>query len=415
MAITYVSSAAAAGNTVAMPTHQAGDLILVHAYRDGSIVGPTPASGYANFARSGGDLNSSAVGYKWAASGSESVGTWNNATGIVVHVYRGVSRLGAAEVATGSGNTIAYPPATLKRLGSTSWAARFAGHRTATNINSNTPAGYVHRSGVASECRGCDTNAALSANPGSATQSVNASSGWIARTVELRGDEGAPAASLSDAFDGTTSTPDPAKWVLSTGNGGVFQVDTGTQELSITGPPGFSPDHMASIQPIDLTDDSVTFGPVGAVVGSETFAAIRLGIALDPNSSADWGFTLSGPSGQVSAIGIGLSPVSEMHVAGDYYRIRHGAGSLWWERSSDGLAWSTMTSQAVGTAPTSAEVQISCWDSATCRLGGVNELPAAGLPVKQYTSGNWEQIGVLKAHNGTDWVKPKYWNGAEWV
>lgn len=38
-----------------------------------------------------------------------------------------------------------------------------------------------------------------------------------------------------------------------------------------------------------------------------------------------------------------------------------------------------------------------------------------GLPAKQYIGGNWQQIGVLKAHNGTEWVKPKYWNGTEWV
>ncbi len=54
------------------------------------------------------------------------------------------------------------------------------------------------------------------------------------------------------------------------------------------------------------------------------------------------------------------------------------------------------------------------WYFATGRLGGINERPP-GLPVKQYISGAWQQIGVLKAHDGTDWVKPKVWNGAEWV
>lgn len=413
MAISYVSSASAAGNTVAMPTHQAGDLILVFAYRNDNASAPSIGSGFSNIhGTGGGNTNGSRLAYKWAMSSSESVGTWTNATEIVVHVYRGVTGIGANSVGLGSSASVTYPALTLAKPGGASWVARFAGNR--TSITGGTPGGYTQRQ-TQTRVKGLDTNGAVSSNPGTATQ-AGTNTGWHARSVELRGDVGIPADTFADAFDEPSTAPNPAIWIPKVANGGTFAVDTGTQALSVTGPPGISPDHLTSVNTVDLTDGAITFGPVGVAGGSGTFTAIRFGLASDPDASADWGFTLNASSGQITPVGVGLgSPGSWDHEAGTWYRLRHASGSVWWDSSADGHSWSTLTSLGVGKPPASAEVQITIWDSVTCTVGGINELPPSGLPVRQYTGGTWQQIGVLKGYNGAEWVKPKIWDGSAWV
>lgn len=184
MAVSYVSSASAAANTVAMPSHQAGDLIVVFAYRDGNTTAPSLVSGFTSIDATGANTNSARLAYKIAASGSESTGTWTNATGIVVHVYRGAG-IGNLAVGGGSATTVTYPALTLNENDGSSWVARFAGHRTATNMTTNTPSGYTQRTGVATEVQGSDTNGGVSTNPTSGTQSVNQNSGYRAYTLEI--------------------------------------------------------------------------------------------------------------------------------------------------------------------------------------------------------------------------------------
>lgn len=189
MAISYVSSASAAAATVAMPSHQAGDLILVFAFVDGSTTNPSLPSGYASVTGLGNGANtcSASVGFKWAQSSSETTGTFTAATGVVVHVYRGVTSVPVFVRSKGTGTTITHPALTLSNATGSSWVVRFCGHRTATNLTTNTPAGFTARTGVATEARGMDTNGGVT-TANSVTQSVNASSGWEAWAIELRGD-----------------------------------------------------------------------------------------------------------------------------------------------------------------------------------------------------------------------------------
>src|SRR4051812_8291221 len=89
MAISYVSDASAAASTVAMPTHAAGDLIVAFAFRDGSVTNPSLPSGWTDVgAPTGANLCSIRMGFKIAASSSETTGTWAAATGVTVAVYR---------------------------------------------------------------------------------------------------------------------------------------------------------------------------------------------------------------------------------------------------------------------------------------------------------------------------------------
>jgi hypothetical protein len=201
MAISAVGSAAAAANTVTMPTQQIDDLLMVFAFNNSSTTVPTVPVGWKSTNSSGGGTTLCAftLGYKWAATASEVTGTWTGATDVVVVVYRGVQRMLTTTYDAANNATITYAAQTLEYTNSTSWGVRFVGHRTATNVNSGTPSTTPStlRNGTLSSVVAFDSNSTLSANITAGTQSVNASSGWVSVTVELiGGDTGKPTRDL---------------------------------------------------------------------------------------------------------------------------------------------------------------------------------------------------------------------------
>lgn len=72
-----------------MLTHAAGDLLLWFAYRDNSATVPTIPSGWVTRVSLSQSAGSLVIAYKYAASASESYGTWTNATQIFASVWRG--------------------------------------------------------------------------------------------------------------------------------------------------------------------------------------------------------------------------------------------------------------------------------------------------------------------------------------
>jgi len=190
-----VSAAYAPANTVTMPEHQAGDTILVFTFRNGSTI-PSLVSGYTSLTtdhRAVGTGNWGArVAYKVAASSSEVVGTWTNATSILVLVYRGVSVI-SGTYATNKGTTsttIVYPALTLTGTNQQSWVVRLVG---ASNVSTTTPdlttnplAGYVQRAGSATDILALDTNGPVSSNPTADSQVTTSTTYWYTVTLELQ-------------------------------------------------------------------------------------------------------------------------------------------------------------------------------------------------------------------------------------
>ncbi len=212
----YIDSGAAAATSLSvMPTHQAQDLLVAYAYRDGNNTAPTVPAGWTvpTGGSGGANTNSAVIASKRATSSSEVSGTWANATGLVIEVWRGAGGIGAVALGGGSGNTITYPAAALTDKIGSSIVSRFAGHRTATNLLTNTPAGYLARAGVATEARSLDTAVGVTGDPASATQSVNQSSGWRAATIELITGVAASSAG-SGSLNFTRLIPADAKAVL---------------------------------------------------------------------------------------------------------------------------------------------------------------------------------------------------------
>lgn len=204
MAVTPISSAYAAAETVAMPTHQAGDTIIVFVSRRSGSTTPALVGGWTNIAnanRAVGTGNWSArIAYKVAASSSETVGTWSSADDIMVLVYRGVTEIGVVASAIGAANTtVAWPAATLLGSNGESWVARFGrgggAASTTSDLLTNPIGGYTFRQGN-DLILAIDTGP-VGSSPVEQTQVTSSTNYWYAVTVELRA---VPAAANSGSF-----------------------------------------------------------------------------------------------------------------------------------------------------------------------------------------------------------------------
>jgi len=219
VAISFVSSASATSDTVAMPSHQAGDMIVFYAHNKTNttaIGNPAGTKGYVVTMSSA----SSLVGYKVATSSSETVGIWTNATSITVAVYRidspesWMAPILRSDTNTGASMTFAegshygsyfFP----QERNTKAWMLRFASHTTATNVGANVPTGWTSRTSTgATMCM--DSNGIVpentAVNVGDNTISVNASGVWSLVTVQLRVWDGKGAVCVYAVSRNTAST-----------------------------------------------------------------------------------------------------------------------------------------------------------------------------------------------------------------
>jgi surface protein len=192
--ITYIGEAN--GTTSAtLPTHQTGDVIFAFAFRDGSTTQPTQPSGIGWQQLSTRTTTSAAArtAYKVATSGSETTGTWTNASTVIFLVYRGVNIQNIFDInqptsASGVGTTVTYTASGfwqgLSRL------VAFAGHRS-TDTALGDPPGTL--SLIVNPVDATDEAAAFQStvdnfgNWTSTNVSVGGtSSGWITFTMRLR-------------------------------------------------------------------------------------------------------------------------------------------------------------------------------------------------------------------------------------
>lgn len=190
MSISFVGAQGNAGTTVTIPAHEAGDLILLLAFRDGSTAPiTTPAAGgtvpsWVSIAFVGLNFYSYNFRYAIATASNTTSGTWTSATEVLCLIYRGTKAIGSSGSANGINNVITYPARTLNRANGTSWVVGVAGHRNASNVE-QAPTGMTNRVATGTEIAGHDTNGPVSSWI-SQTVTVNTSLGWRSTTVELR-------------------------------------------------------------------------------------------------------------------------------------------------------------------------------------------------------------------------------------
>jgi hypothetical protein len=188
VAIQYIGQAT--GTTSAtLPAHQAGDLLLAFAFRDGSTTPPSlPASGWINIRNDGANTCSGRIAYRIATASGTASGTWSNATSVVFLVYRGIdqtSPIGNTNTSTAVSTTVTYPALSVTN---TSWVVGFVGHRS-TNVTLSAPSGMTNRASVADatdEAAGHDTNGAVSSWASTNTSVGGSSSGWRSYVIEIK-------------------------------------------------------------------------------------------------------------------------------------------------------------------------------------------------------------------------------------
>jgi hypothetical protein len=191
MAIERVGHNSAEASTVTIPAgHKAGDIILIFAYRDGSATNPTIPAGWTKITNTlDGTSCSVSIGWKVAQSGSETSGTWTNATHLQVIVYRGVDPItpfGALTSNAGTTSPSTYGATTgiTKWKSNETWFAAFQGHRSVdtTTLNGN-PTNYTnlqYLQGATSDSVSFDTNGPVSDGMASNTVAPGGTaSGWI--------------------------------------------------------------------------------------------------------------------------------------------------------------------------------------------------------------------------------------------
>lgn len=192
--ITYVGGATGT-DSVTMPSHQAGDLIIAFAFRSASTTIPTVPSGWITPSNSSVQNSGRAarVAWKIAASGAETSGTWTNAEGLVVHVYRGVSNRapinGLISFGFGGGTSPQYNALEhFVRNDSTSWVVGFYGHSMTDGTPTVAPSGMTNRTGAArTNCKigGHDTNAATNSWTTASGDLGGTSGSYISAVIEL--------------------------------------------------------------------------------------------------------------------------------------------------------------------------------------------------------------------------------------
>ena len=188
----FVGSFGAGGTTSVspMPAHQAGDLLITTAYRYADTTAPSLPAGWTNIQSGGGFNCGMRTAYKIATSSSETSGAWTNASQVLVEVWRNAA-IGVSAVGGNTSAGITYPALTLSTTGGTSRTYVVAGHRAATDVALN-PAFVGNGSdfnaggGVTGGFAAYHSQTAWTTNQASQGQTVNASAGWRAHSVEIK-------------------------------------------------------------------------------------------------------------------------------------------------------------------------------------------------------------------------------------
>lgn len=175
-----------------MPTHAAGDLLVIKAYRVGFTTPPAMPSGWTapSPATDTANTNCIRVGYKVAASSSEVSGTWTNCNYLSCDVYRNVTGVGAIAFENGNSNTPSLPALTLQNEDNTSWVMGGAGYKN-NSSNLHGAAGMTLRStydGTSGQAdvASYDTDDPVASFAGAAITGGGTAVGWESFAMELK-------------------------------------------------------------------------------------------------------------------------------------------------------------------------------------------------------------------------------------
>lgn len=177
-----------------IPTHQAGDLIVVWMFRDGNVTAPALPAGFTNENTGSGTLCSFRLAWKIATDSATSGGAATTATSTITHVYRPNTGytlgIGSSAQSTGTGANVNYQVLAPTVTDGTSWVGGFSGHRNVDTALETPPAGMVFRSNVVDatdEASGFDTNGGVTSWAHTPVAVGGTASGWKTVVYEIKG------------------------------------------------------------------------------------------------------------------------------------------------------------------------------------------------------------------------------------
>jgi hypothetical protein len=150
MAISFIAANSANSNTVAIPTHQFGDLIVFISYRsDGNFNSSLP-SGYVQNTRNSGSGNGQIIATRIASSSSESTPSIADATQVIIAIYRSttgkVILASSGSVSSSSSTTVIYSTVSFSGSNITDkWHVGMAGHKSIDTSLQTAPTGMTNR------------------------------------------------------------------------------------------------------------------------------------------------------------------------------------------------------------------------------------------------------------------------------
>lgn len=190
--LTLVGTATASATTVTPPTHQAGDIIIIFAFRRGSTTPPSLPAGWTSVLAKSGSTVSGRLGYLIATGTNDSSGTWTNATELTCHIYRPPSGftagIGASASNSATINTVNYPGLTLVHSSGTSWVAGFIGTDSPTQTIATAPTGMTNESslvGSNAAIAGHDTEGGVTSWPSTNVTTTGTAGDSVSATVEI--------------------------------------------------------------------------------------------------------------------------------------------------------------------------------------------------------------------------------------
>lgn len=129
MAISVEASASAASTSLTMPSHQAGDLLVMMVANTTQALITVP-SGWQRFGGRSGGFGHNILAHKRAGSSSETSGTWTNVEGLICAVLRDSNNylveMGPGGMSGASATSIAFGTLLSSNSSSTSYLARMS-------------------------------------------------------------------------------------------------------------------------------------------------------------------------------------------------------------------------------------------------------------------------------------------------
>jgi hypothetical protein len=183
--------------SVALPSHNVGDLIVIFAYRMSNATAPSVPSAAGTVPAwitidtlSGATAGSVVDAYFVATATNHTSGTWTNATGMIAVVISGghaSSPIGghAAVNPTGSTTSCTAPAVTLSRTDGSSLLLHLHNHNTPFTSWGSAPAGYTRLQSASGSPACCNTKNDTTSDGSIAQPLTSTASGNAAATVEI--------------------------------------------------------------------------------------------------------------------------------------------------------------------------------------------------------------------------------------